>query len=261
MEYLNFCEIDDLLLLHYASTKKIILLISHFAPTFAFRGVYDFWNSVISGVTTGSLASFIFGGRRSVVLGTYFGLGMGCCVGLIETALQRMSPDGDILTMKKPPKFDFDSLTDELEVQLQLNDVIENVKTTPLDIQPPKNIKAKDIDCKIDKNKIKIGLKGTKPFINEELLQNINEEESTWYMDKNELIIVLIKVNIGEIWNGVLKKQNELNSVEIEETKKQLMLERFQREHPTFDFSNAQFNGQCPDPQSFLDGINEHNLN
>lgn len=37
-----------------------------------------------------------------------------------------------------------------------------------------------------------------------------------------------------------------------EEDKKRLMLERFQEEHPGFDFSDAKFSGQAPDPKTFM---------
>ena len=39
------------------------------------------------------------------------------------------------------------------------------------------------------------------------------------------------------------------------ETQKKLMLERFQAEHPGFDFSNAEFNGAAPDPRTFMGGM------
>lgn len=43
--------------------------------------------------------------------------------------------------------------------------------------------------------------------------------------------------------------------VDVEEEKKKLLLERFTEEHSGFDFSNAQINGQCPDPKKFLGGL------
>ena len=33
------------------------------------------------------------------------------------------------------------------------------------------------------------------------------------------------------------------------------MLERFQEEHPGFDFSNAEFNGSIPNPRTFMGGV------
>jgi hypothetical protein len=34
-----------------------------------------------------------------------------------------------------------------------------------------------------------------------------------------------------------------------------ILLERFQREHPGFDFSSASFNGMAPNPSQFMGGI------
>ena len=39
------------------------------------------------------------------------------------------------------------------------------------------------------------------------------------------------------------------------EVQKSLMLERFQEENPGFDFSGATFNGQVPDPKTFMGGV------
>jgi hypothetical protein len=33
------------------------------------------------------------------------------------------------------------------------------------------------------------------------------------------------------------------------------MLERFQEEHPGFDFSDAEFNGQVPEARTFMGGV------
>lgn len=46
-----------------------------------------------------------------------------------------------------------------------------------------------------------------------------------------------------------------MDPLEQEETKKKLMLERFQEENPGFDFSGAEFNGSAPDPRTFMGGV------
>lgn len=43
------------------------------------------------------------------------------------------------------------------------------------------------------------------------------------------------------------------------EIQKGLMLERFQSENAGFDFSGATFNGQVPDPKSFMGGVGYNN--
>ena len=46
-----------------------------------------------------------------------------------------------------------------------------------------------------------------------------------------------------------------MNVLEKEELQKKLLLERFQEEHGGFDFSDAQINGNVPDPRTFMGGI------
>ena len=36
---------------------------------------------------------------------------------------------------------------------------------------------------------------------------------------------------------------------------KDMMLERFQEEHPGFDFRDANINGSVPDPRTFMGGV------
>lgn len=47
----------------------------------------------------------------------------------------------------------------------------------------------------------------------------------------------------------------QLDPLAQEESRKQMMLERFQQENPGFDFSNAEFNGAAPDPRTFMGGV------
>ncbi|EAZ51301.1 hypothetical protein, partial [Cryptosporidium parvum Iowa II] len=76
------------------------------------------------------------------------------------------------------------------------------------------------------------------------------------YSENNELIVQLSKMRKGSVWNSVIaSNENSLNSIDIENMKKQMMLERFQRENPGFDFSNAEFNGNIPDPRNFMGGL------
>jgi hypothetical protein len=48
---------------------------------------------------------------------------------------------------------------------------------------------------------------------------------------------------------------SQLTPLDEEEARRQLMLERFQLEHPGFDFSGAEFSGAAPDPRTFMGGV------
>jgi hypothetical protein len=47
----------------------------------------------------------------------------------------------------------------------------------------------------------------------------------------------------------------QLDALAQQEAQKKVMLERFQEEHPGFDFSGAEFNGMAPDPRTFMGGV------
>jgi len=51
------------------------------------------------------------------------------------------------------------------------------------------------------------------------------------------------------------KPCTQLDEASTADAQKKLMLERFQAEHPGFDFSNAEFNGSVPDPRTFMGGM------
>lgn len=82
-----------------------------------------------------------------------------------------------------------------------------------------------------------------------------------WMLDEGELIINLQKMNKAEAWDCALKGRagqhaaSSIDPVTKEELKKQLMRERFQEEHPGFDFSQADFNGTVPDARDFMGGV------
>ena len=40
-----------------------------------------------------------------------------------------------------------------------------------------------------------------------------------------------------------------------QEMQRTMMLERFQEENPGFDFRDATFNGEVPDPRTFMEGV------
>jgi len=69
--------------------------------------------------------------------------------------------------------------------------------------------------------------------------------------DTRELHIQLCKAEDEAVWEGAFVG-HELNPLEREGEKKQLILERFQAEHPGFDFSGAEITGSAPDPRTFL---------
>lgn len=77
------------------------------------------------------------------------------------------------------------------------------------------------------------------------------------HADDGELNINLQKMYKGQAWTCALQGRGQLDPISQEEVQRKLMLERFQEEHPGFDFSNAEFNGTVPDARTFMGGIKE----
>jgi len=120
-------------------------------------------------------------------------------------------------------------------------------------ITVPQGTRGKDIDCQIKANYIKFALKGKKPIIEGEPFLPVKAKESTWTIeDQKEVNILLVKAQEHESWKSVIKGQHEIDPFTKEKMDKKMLLEKFQSEHPGFDFSGAEFTGQLPkDPKNF----------
>lgn len=123
-------------------------------------------------------------------------------------------------------------------------------------IKPPPGIRAAQIDCKIETSRFVLGLKGNPPFLDHKLPAACVAKDSFWNLDDGNIIITLTKAKKGETWPCAFVGQGTLDPLAETEVQKSMLLERFQQEHPGFDFSGAQVNGIVPDPRTFMGGIN-----
>eukprot|EP01026_Neomeris_dumetosa_P011432 TRINITY_DN14107_c0_g1_i2.p2 TRINITY_DN14107_c0_g1~~TRINITY_DN14107_c0_g1_i2.p2 ORF type:complete len:161 (-),score=6.56 TRINITY_DN14107_c0_g1_i2:132-614(-) len=123
-------------------------------------------------------------------------------------------------------------------------------------IQLPKGLTAKQLECDIQSENIKIGIIGNPPYLQGQLLHKIVTSESYWTVEDGILTIELSKMEKGVPWEVVVVGHQSSSVLAMEDDRKRLMLERFQLENPGFDFSQAQFNGQVPDAHNFMGGPN-----
>lgn len=70
-----------------------------------------------------------------------------------------------------------------------------------------------------------------------------------------ELCLILQKASAGATWPAAFAGHEQLDDAAAEADKKAILLERFQAEHPGFDFRGAEVNGSVPDAASFMGGI------
>ena len=122
-------------------------------------------------------------------------------------------------------------------------------------VETPPGVRAKHLDVQIKATQLTIGIRGNPPFINEPFTQAINSSESTWTLEDGLLHLSLTKGSKGATWESLLKGHTPSDPFTQSEVQKSLMLERFQAENPGFDFSGASFNGQVPDPKTFMGGM------
>ena len=147
----------------------------------------------------------------------------------------------------------------------------QNIEELNIYIKPPKialpmylsenkkkygnNFQTQKFEIEIKPNHLKIGIKTEKPFIDKKLVKTCNTNESYWMIEDDELHIILTKILKADIWKGIFEGHQILNKEDEEKMKKQILLERFSEEHPGFDFSRAEVNGNVPDPRKFMGGL------
>ena len=98
-------------------------------------------------------------------------------------------------------------------------------------------------------------LKGNPPFLNEDTWGVVETSASFWMIEDGELHIQFQKAHKAEMWSAALKGHGQLDMFSEQEVNKKLMLERFQEEHPNFDFTSAQFSGMAPNARTFMGGV------
>eukprot|EP00882_Tetradesmus_deserticola_P008802 GHRQ01009286.1.p1 GENE.GHRQ01009286.1~~GHRQ01009286.1.p1 ORF type:complete len:161 (+),score=43.85 GHRQ01009286.1:348-830(+) len=118
----------------------------------------------------------------------------------------------------------------------------------------PPDMRAKEIFCDISKQHLKFGRQDNPPFLDMDLFKAVKVSDCIWTLEDNVMHITLAKLEQGEPWLAVLQG-HELDPAKQQEDQQRLLLERFQREHPGFDFSNASFNGAAPNARTFMGGL------
>ncbi|QDZ19392.1 CS domain-containing protein [Chloropicon primus] len=117
----------------------------------------------------------------------------------------------------------------------------------------PNRVKLEATSCsRVDKEEFET-------LFDHELVGQVKPDESFWTLDsKSGLIsLTLQKFKEGESWSGVFQGHEAISVQDRESEQKRLLLERFQLEHPGFDFSGAEVNGVVPDASTFMGGINK----
>jgi len=151
----------------------------------------------------------------------------------------------------------------------------QTLQELSVNVPLPDGTRGKDLDVVMNKNRIRIGLRGKDPMVDDDLSRTIVVDDSFWTVeDGNRLVLTLQKLNRMEWWESVCKGDPKINVQKVqpensqlsdldgetrqtvekmmydqrqkamgrptsEEEKKNEILERFKRSHPEMDFSQA----------------------
>lgn len=135
----------------------------------------------------------------------------------------------------------------------------QNLEEVEVLVRCPEGLSAKrDIKCEIRPNRVRLEVSTSTEgsvSLDHELVGQVKPDESFWTLDSKRGIvsITLQKAKEAESWPGVFKGHGNISHQEQESEQKRLLLERFQLEHPGFNFSGAEVNGTCPDPSTFME--------
>ncbi|RAL43316.1 unnamed protein product [Cuscuta campestris] len=135
--------------------------------------------------------------------------------------------------------FEWDQTLEELNIYITL----------------PESVPKKLFYCKIESKHLEVGIKGNPPYLNHDLTHHVKTDCSFWTLEDDIMHVTLQKRDKGQTWPSPIMGEGQLDPYATDLEQKRLMLQRFQEENPGFDFSQAQFSGNCPDPKSFMGGI------
>ncbi|KAL6066886.1 NudC domain-containing protein 2 [Balamuthia mandrillaris] len=137
------------------------------------------------------------------------------------------------------PNYDWTQTIDEVRVQVPV----------------PEGTRGRDLEVLIKSDHLKVKLKAqTTALVEGPLFAKVKAKDSIWTLEDNKVVnIVLSKSIAHQSWKALIQGEHELDPFTADQMEKKMLLERFQGEHPGFDFSGAEFSGQLPqDPKNFM---------
>ncbi|XP_065885500.1 nudC domain-containing protein 2-like [Dysidea avara] len=122
----------------------------------------------------------------------------------------------------------------------------QTIDDVMIEVNVPKGTKSREIKCNITPKSLTVSVQG-KEIIKGDLYTTVLADECVWTIEDGSLLrIVLVKSNrdAANCWKSLLLGKYEADLLAFNNMEKKLTLERFQREHPGFDFSGADISGQ-----------------
>eukprot|EP00088_Acartia_fossae_P069741 TRINITY_DN9188_c0_g1_i11.p1 TRINITY_DN9188_c0_g1~~TRINITY_DN9188_c0_g1_i11.p1 ORF type:complete len:302 (-),score=43.87 TRINITY_DN9188_c0_g1_i11:1106-2011(-) len=124
----------------------------------------------------------------------------------------------------------------------------QTVEDVSLEINLTPGTKGREVKVDISTRRIQCQIRGT-VIIKGKLFDSVIEDESTWTIEDQKLLrVLLVKSRKSDYWSSLLENgQYQPNPAQLLQMRHKLDLERFQLEHPGLDFSQANLDKQYPD--------------
>ncbi|XP_065842961.1 nudC domain-containing protein 2-like [Oscarella lobularis] len=109
--------------------------------------------------------------------------------------------------------------------------------------------RGRDVTCDIKPSQITLNVKG-KTILKGELFRTVIADDSVWTIEDQRLVrLTLVKSSrhVKTCWEALLKDQYALDAITLQNMQKKMALEKYQRQHPGFDFSGADVTGNYVD--------------
>ena len=118
--------------------------------------------------------------------------------------------------------------------------------------QIPEGTQKSDLEISFQPKMFKIGIKGNPPYLALPPWAPVEAAACLWWVENfREISVQFQKVREEEVWPAAFEGHAG-NLKSFEDSKKKILLEKFQREHAGFDFSDAEVSGAVPNPRTFM---------
>jgi len=130
----------------------------------------------------------------------------------------------------------------------------QSIEEVQVWVDVPPGTRGKALHVVITTDSLLVQIPPQPAVINGPLWGKVKPKESIWSLEDGKLLsIALAKGNSHESWQALIKGEVEVDPFTKDQMDKKMMLEKFQKENPGFDFSGAEFTGQVPqDPKNFM---------
>jgi hypothetical protein len=158
---------------------------------------------------------------------------------------------------------DFDEKSGTVDFHAKDYTWTQTIEEVSVSVPVPITTRGRDLEVVIKNNLLLVKFKNAaKPILDGEPYGTVKAKESIWTLedrdkDTKEVRILLQKSISHESWKGLLKGE-AIDAFTADQMDRKMMLEKFQKDYPGFDFSGANFTGQVPnDPKNWLQDVGE----